>query len=99
MKENIKRFDYSNATKYKIKNKRVVVEDIENGFGITLVSLNKKDVTTPHLFTNIQRGVRTTNFALSKHATVALYFALQARITLDDITDYVSICTSPILDI
>ena len=82
---------YQNATVYKLNNKRITVQKIENGFGITLQILDKNDITVPHLFTNIQKGIRTTNFGLSKEAASALYFALQSQLTLDDVIDFIKV--------
>lgn len=87
MKSKPKRREFSNAIMYRLHNKRVIVEQIKDGLGFSFLSLNKQDLFLPHLFTNIQRGIRTTNFALSKEAAVALYLALQSQLTLNDIVD------------
>lgn len=92
MKQKVKRFNYKNATKFKLNNKRIIVEQIENGLGFSLVSLNLQDNYPPHLFSSISKGVRVTNFALSTESAAALYFALQSQLTLNDVTDFANVC-------
>ena len=91
MKNKPKRFEYLNATKYKLHNKRVIVERREKALGITIQSINQDDNSFPHVFSDIQRGIRLTQFALSYESACALSLAIQKQLELSDITDFIDI--------